>query len=363
MIYLYFAVAFAALCFWQFRLKDWSATGIAAIVGFVAVLACYYVPLYWTASDEEILSGSVMKKERVYDPYTETYTCGTDSHGNPKTCTRLVDQWRWDVISDYGDSFSEHTSQKVRAPAIYAATQLGDPYASTKKFMNYQNVSEQSVMIDRESAKEYRGWVPEYPHIYAGFKVSRGFSNTPFMDQRGLSHFLSVAQKRWGPMHGVNVSVVVLDHRTDWNGFTNALASKWKGGKKNDAVLVLGLDEKGATIHAWAFSRSADEKTDERGRNFTKALYENAHDALMEKRGPIDVNTIIDSIDKSLVLFQREDLGRYDFLKDEYVPGWPAMILSFIIICAIVSITVKQSCDYLDRNGGYRRMYRRRGLM
>jgi len=359
MIYAYISVALLAAVYCNLHVKDWAATGCGFLAGIAASLALYYGPMYWQASDTEIISGSVAKKQRVYDPDTEYYDCGKDSHGNTKTCSREIPRWRWDVISDYGDYYSEHTSQSIRAPAIYSQAQIGDPYASTQRFMNYQNVSDQSVMVDRTSAEEYQGWLPAYPHIYSGFKVSRGFSNTPCMDQRGLSHFLSVAQKRWGPMHGVNVSVIVVGPKTNWNQFVNAVASKWNGGKKNDAVLFLGVNDECRTIHAWAFSRSADEKIDKSGRAFTTALFVNAHEALIQQKGPISVPTIIDSIDGSLALFQREDLGRYDFLKDEYTPPMWLIVLSLIAIAAIVWITVNKLSERWS--AGYRGMYRRHG--
>jgi len=360
MIFLYVAFALCVVFYWHTKLHDWHTTCIAGVLGLALSIACFYLPLYWSASDEEILSGSVSKMQRVYDPYTETYVCGTDSHGNPKTCTRLVDQWRWDVISDYGDSFSEYTSQKIRAPEIYSATRVGDPFSSTKKFLNYQNVSEQSTMIDRDSAREYKGWLPVYPHLYAGIKVARGFSNTPFVDQRVLSRALSLAQKRWGPMYGINLSVVVLDHHTDFRGFYNAMASKWKGGKKNDAVLIIQLDEKGSPVRADSFSRSADELLDERGLNFTKLLHVEGL-ASQSQKDRLDIDALIVALDQTMRYFQREDMGRYDFLKDEYSPSWYAILLSFILMFAAISITVNKLCDHLDSRGGYRRMNRRFG--
>lgn len=361
MIFLYMAFALCVVFYWHTKFRDLPTTLIAGAVGLALAAACFYVPLYWSASDTEILSGSVAKMQRVYDPDTETYPCGTDSHGNTKTCTREVPRWRWDIISDYDDSFSEHTYQKIRAPEIYAATKIGDPYSSTKRFLNYQNVSEQSTMVDRASAAEYKGWLPVYPHVYAGFKVARGFSNSPFVDQRVLSRALSVAQKRWGPMHGVNVSVVILDFRTDYRGFYNAMASKWKGGKKNDAVLIIQLDEQGKPWRADAFSRSADERVDERGLNFTKLLHVDGLGSQALKN-QLDVDALISSIDGSLKYFQREDLGRYDFLKDEYTPDWWMVVLSLIIMAVVISITVNKVCDSLDSRGGYRRMNRRFGM-
>ena len=356
MIFAYLFAALLVAAYWQHREHDWLASGACFVVGVVVSCAVYYGPMYWQASDLQLLSGSVAEKKRVYDPETESYDCGKDSQGHTKTCTREIPRWRWDVVSDIdGDKFSEYTHQSIRAPEIYTNTQIGDPYTASKRFLNFQNVSEQTVMIDREAAEEYKGWLPEYPHVYAGFKVQRGFSNTPQVDQRELSRQLNVAQKRWGPMHGVNVIVIALREETDFKGFYYALKSKWKGGKKNDAVVVMRLDKEGRVINANSFTRSADNLTDPQGFNFSNLMHVNA-----VKLNRYDTAKYIEALDSAFQYFQREDLGRYDFLKDEYDPPYWLVALSLLAIVVIPSLTVNY---ILDRRNAYGRRHRKFGFI
>jgi hypothetical protein len=359
MIFVYLFVAILAAAYWWRREHDFMATLAGLAVSLIVAGATFYGPMYWQASDLELLSGSVVEKKRVYDPETETYDCGKDSKGNTQTCTRTIPRWRWDVISDIdNDKFSEYTRQSVRSPEIYSRTQIGDPYTASHRFLNFQNVSESSVLLDRESAGEYVGWLPEYPQIYAGFKVQRGFSTSPLVDQRVLSSMINVAHKRWGPMHGVNVIVVVIGPQTDATKFFYALKSKWKGGKKNDAVLIVRVDEKGEMTNTNAFSRSADNLTDERGMAFTTMLHVNALDTFTPSTKKFDPELIVASIDKSLKYFQREDLGRYDFLKDEYMPPYWLVLLSLIAIAGTGSITVNY---ILGKRNAYGRRHRKFG--
>lgn len=361
MIFAYLFVAVLAAAYWWHRERDFLASMAGFAVALVVAGATFYGPMYWQASDLELFSGSVVEKKRVYDPETETYDCGKDSKGNTQTCTRTIPRWRWDVISDIGDDkFSEYTHQSIRSPEIYSRAQIGDPFTSSHRFLNFQNVSEQSVLLDRESAGEYVGWLPEYPHIYSGFKVQRGFSTSPLVDQRVLSNMLNVAHKRWGPMHGVNVIVVVIGPQTDANKFFYALRSKWKGGKKNDAVLVVRVDEKGELTNTNAFSRSADDLTDEKGMAFTTMLHVNALDTYKADNKKFDPEQVIASIDKSLKYFKREDLGRYDFLKDEYMPPYWSVFLSLIAIVGTGSITVNY---ILGKRNAYGRRHRKFGTI
>lgn len=361
MIFAYLFTALLVAAYWQKREHDWAASGLCFLVGVIVSCAVYYGPMYWQASDLQLLSGSVAEKKRVYDPETESYDCGKDSQGNTKTCTREIPRWRWDVVSDIdGDKFSEYTHQSIRAPEIYTNTKIGDPYTASKRFLNFQNVSEQSVLLDRESAGEYVGWLPEYPHVYSGFKVQRGYSTSPMVDQRELSARLNEAQKRWGPLHGVNVIVVVIGPQADANKFYYALKSKWKGGKKNDAVLIVRVDEEGKMTNTNSFSRSADNLLNEEGRVFTTLLHVNAMKTYTASNKKFNAELIIASIDQSLKYFQREDLGRYDFLKDEYVPPYWLVALSLLAILVIPSLTVNY---ILDRRNAYGRRHRKFGFI
>lgn len=359
MIFAYLFVAVLVTAYWWTREHDFTASLLGLGVGVIVAIAAFYGPMYWQASDLELLSGSVAEKKRVYDPETETYNCGTDSKGNAQTCTRTIPRWRWDVVSDIDDKkFSEYTHQSVRSPEIYSRAQVGDPFTASHRFLNFQNVSEQSVLLDHASADKYVGWLPDYPQIYSGYKVQRGFSTSPMVDQRDLSRMLNEAHKRWGPMHGVNVIVVVIGPQADANSFFYALKSKWKGGKKNDAVLIVRVDEAGTMTNTNSFSRSADDLTNEEGLAFTTMLHVNAMKTFTAANKKFDPELIIASIDKSLAYFKREDLGRYDFLKDEYMPPYWLVFLSLIAIVATVSITVNQ---IVGRRNAYGRRHRKFG--
>ncbi|MND77236.1 hypothetical protein D3C80_689060 [compost metagenome] len=334
--YLLAVIFVAAILYFKFR--DPEPTVYAVVLGAVIALAGYYVPLAVSSNDTELISGAVTKKERVYDEEIETYICGHDSHGNAKYCTRTIPRWRWDIISNIGDSYSDYTYSKNRMPEIYAATQVGDPYSDTRTFKNYQRVSSQTVKFNREL--EYKGWLPPYPAIYGGFKVSRAFSLVDGVDQRELSKALSIAHRSWGPSYGANAIVVILNDATDIASFREALYTKWNGGKKNDAVLILKLDKENKVSDVRTFGRSSDNATDEKGRSFTQRLIEES-----KALGEYSPEKVVNVINGSLPLFYREDLRKYDFLETEYAPPLWLDILIFALIVIAMTLTVNSMSD------------------
>lgn len=335
-IYLFVVVLLLGILYAKFR--DPEPTLYAAVLGAAIALGGYYIPLAVSANDTELISGAVTKKQRVYDAEIETYICGHDSHGNAKYCTREIPRWRWDVISNIGDSYSDYTYNKNREPEIYANTHIGDPYSDTRTFKNYQRVSSQTVKFNREL--EYKGWLPPYPAIYGGFKVARAFSLVDTVDQRELSKALSVAHRSWGPSYGVNAIVVILNSGTDIASFKEALYTKWQGGKKNDAVLILKLDNENKVSDVRVFGRSSDNATDERGRSFTQRLLEES-----KALGEYSPEKVVNVLNGALPLFYREDLRKYDFLEAEYAPPLWLDILIVALIVIGMTLTVNNMSD------------------
>jgi hypothetical protein len=336
-------VAAVALFAWR---RDAIEALLAGAVGIIVAVGFYYGALYAQASDVELLSGAVVAKKRTYDPETETYSCGTDSHGKTKTCTRQIPRWKWSVISNIDDdAYSEHTYSKSNEPEIYKFTALGDAYATTKRFLNFQYVSEQTVMLNKQD--QYTGWLPEYPSIYNGFQVDRGLSRIVASDE--LSGKLAVAQRDWGPFRGANVIVCVVDAVKDV-GFSDALRNKWTGGKKNDVVLTLYLTDN-VVQKAEVFSRSTNTKRNEEMADFNMVLTEKAG-----KLGAYDVGELLGAIELSLPYFEREDLRQYDFLESEYsAPLWVEILGTFLLL-ACMGLTVKAYSEKFGRRGyGYRR--------
>lgn len=342
-IFVYLAVVGGVMLAYQLVDQNTLGTLLVGAVGVVVSVVFYFAAMMFAATSTEVWNGEVTSKERVYDPYTESYSCGTDSKGNTLTCTRTVSRWRWDVNSNVG-SWSDHTSSAAGVPRIYANAKVGAPFARTKMFMNYQYVSDQTILVNKHD--EYAGWLPDYPEIYSGYQIHHALSNV--VNVNNLDAMLSWAHKRWGPAYGVNVIVVIVKD-TD-TGFADALRNKWVGGKKNDAVLVLYVDAEETVKKADAFSRSTQTKRNEMQADFETILREES-----VRTGTYDFEKIVNVVDKALPYFERENIEQYDYLMTDYNAQWWVVTLGVFVVGGI-SLAVAWR---LGRDGIHGYLFRR----
>lgn len=322
-IFLYLVVVVGVMCGFHLSTHDGIKTLLVGVVGIVCSVAFYVGAMMFAASSTEVWNGEVTSKDVSYDPYSESYTCGTDSKGNSITCTRLVPRWRWDVNSNVG-TWSKHTSSALLAPKIYKNAKIGEPFAATKRFMNYQYVSDQTIHVNKQDV--YDGWLPEYPELYRGYQINHALSNV--VNTNNLDAMLAWAHKSWGPKYGINVTVCVVSDTA--SGFSNALRNKWVGGKKNDAVVTLYVDSAETVKNVEVFSRSTKTKRDEMQADFETVLRESVAGV-----GTYDFEGIVNAIEKALPLFEREDLSQYDYLSTDYEsPFWVKVLGAFIVFAA-----------------------------
>jgi hypothetical protein len=302
---------------------------IVSAAGSIVAVIFFYVALWLSASSYEIISGTVTDKEVVYDPTTESYSCGTDSKGNSKTCTRTVPRWRFDVEADVG-SWYDYSYSRWNVPSIYENAKIGEPFAKEKMFMNYQYVNDETVLVNKLDA--YEGWLPEYPSVYEGYKVHRAFSNVVNVSE--LNAALAKAEQVWGKKFGVNVIVNVVPEKEA--GFANALRNKWVGGKKNDVVLTLYVNAEHRVTKANVFSRSTSTKRTDTFADFNTTLRENA-----QRIDTLATQKIIGVIDAALPLFEREDLAEHDFGATSYSAAWYINALGIFVVLLTCFGTVK----------------------
>lgn len=306
-----------------------SLAWIVAAAGAIVSIGFFYGALWFAASSYEIISGTVKAKHIVYDPETESYSCGKTSDGKTKTCTRQIPRWRFEVESDVG-TWDDHSYSRTNYPTIYANAKIGEPFAKEKMFMNYQYVNDETVLVNK--LDKYEGWLPEYPSIYDGYKVNRAVSNV--MDVSDLNRVLAEQERTWGKKFGVNVIVAVVHEKAEL--FPEALRNKWVGGKKNDVVLTLFINDEKRVVKAHVFSRSTTTKRTDSYADFNTTVRENA--ARLEK---VDSVKIANIFSEALPFFEREDLAEHDFGATSYSAPWYVNMLGIFAVMLACFGTVK----------------------
>ncbi len=215
--------------------------------------------------DTEILNGQVTGKTREHGHYLRPYECNCRTEttcsgsGTSRTCssTRVCqtcyeDRYtvNWDCQSTIGSFDIEHLDRSSRSvynepdPKRYTLISNGDPVARTNGYTNYIKAVPDSLFRPAQESLRTRfaSQIPTYPdNVYDIYRINRvvgaGIS-VPNADQWNAA--LSEMLKGLGPSYQVNAVLVFA--KTNDKDYFHALQDAWINGKKNDVVLVMGVD-------------------------------------------------------------------------------------------------------------------------
>jgi len=304
---------------------------------------------YQDTGDVEVLNGTVTgkKQERVScehsyrcHPYKcNPHNCNRRKCGgtakNPSYCyDRCYDtcyetcydhpyDFDWDVYTSLGQfEISRIDRQGTITPPRWGATKVGEPVARTHSYENYVKASPDSVFRHQGLTEKYQDVLPAYPdQVYDYWHLKRLVQvGVALPDADEWNRQLEKINGEVGPKKQVNLIVVVSHKPRD---FFYALEEFWVGAKKNDAVLVLGLDQTNqivwAEVMAWTVRK-----------NFEVEL-EAAVQGLPLEREPIL------GLFRSHVIqnYQRKPMKDFEYLAASVVPTTTQWVVSVIIGLAI----------------------------
>ncbi|WEM33397.1 hypothetical protein EJP02_336 [Escherichia phage EJP2] len=236
----------------------------AIIVMSLVVLGLTYAVLYAKLGDVEILNGEVTNKYKHTEWCTQSSSCkyytwhercsySTDSKGKrTKSCVsyKVFDytyEVDWYVESTVGSNVIERVNrQGTQMPSRWAAVKMGDPAAAEHYYTNYLFADEHSLFAERKFEEsydvEYQKEIPDYPSVYDYYNVSHIVNSTKH-SVAGYEQYIANELKTLGKEKQLNLVIVLYNHNDPL--YTDALLSKWRGGKKNDVIMMFGLDADG----------------------------------------------------------------------------------------------------------------------
>jgi hypothetical protein len=230
--------------------------GAVALVMGIGLGLCYW----GRTTDTEILNGQVTGKQRVEVSCSHSYECNcyytSDSKGNMtkhcSTCYEHPYDVDWQVTSNVGTvDIDRLSSQGLEMPPRWGAAYVGEPFSTEHSYTNYILANPDSVLLGQKGDLQTFGpIVPKYPRVYDYYKVHHVINeNVPFAPGvvEQWDWLLNQADKTLGPTKQVNVILVFA--RTTDPAYVYAFKDAWIGGKKNDAVVLIGSSD-GHTI-AW----------------------------------------------------------------------------------------------------------------
>lgn len=332
---LFFIPALIAILFFTFTKSTITLKEFLLQMAIQAVIAGVSVGVIYNRNtwDTEVLNGQVSSKSRDKVSCSHSYSCNCyttcSGSGKSRSCSRRCSTCyehsydvSWRVHSDIGstETISRVDRRGLTEPSRWTEVKIGDAFSTTHSYTNYVKAAPDTLFRNRGLVKKYQDKIPNYPNnIYDYYKVDRmvlvggSVSNLKQWNEQ-----LSIINKEIGKQKEVNM-VVVLAYNLPREYF-HALEEAWIGAKKNDVVLVLGLDNQNQI--SWS---------DVMGWTSNELFKVKLRDKIME----------IKTLDKDLVLgalkeetykgFVRRSMKDFEYLEASITPTVTEWVVSVLI--------------------------------
>lgn len=262
--------------------------------------------LYYKTFDTLILNGEVTSKssDRVSCEHSYSCNCTRDSKGNTscQTCYEHSFDMDWNVHSNVGNvTIARIDRQGLITPQRWTDVIIGEPFSKKDSYTNYVLGNETSLFNYGKYKKEYLSQIPEYPiGIYDYYRANRIIQLNTNYNVKELESKISIMLKTIGPKKQANV-ILVLTKNPDHN-FYYSVRDKWINGKKNDIVVVLGMNSE---VINWVETFSWDKNT------YLAPMLKNELTALNINDTDKIINILSNNINK---YYERKPMAEYEYL-------------------------------------------------
>jgi len=299
--------------------------GVLAAVAGISVAVCYY----GNTTDHEVWNGTVTSKKRETVSCSHSYSCNCRSCNCDKdgrcstccdTCYEHFHDYDWDVYTSNGETVTidRVDRQGVDQPPRWTAVRIGEPTTLPHRFTNYIKGSPGTLFRNSGQAAKFKGQLPQYPKVYDYFRMDRLIDDSGTVSNpASWNTSLSEINGRIGSAKQVNAMVIVTRHPRE---FFYALEESWIGGKKNDAILVIGVDADSkpawTEVMAWVKDEGFKVKLKEDALNLPK----------------VEREAILAVFEKNIVAsYQRKPMHDFEYLKASIVPSTLQWVLVLLI--------------------------------
>lgn len=318
--------------------------------------------------DVEIWNGTVAKKERNKVSCSHSYkcfcyqSCSTDSKGNQschevcQTCYEHSYDVDWDVYTTNNENFEidRIDRQGVNEPPRWTAVKIGEPTSVRHSYTNYIKASPDSLFRRQGLLEKYKQYIPEYPHPYDYYRMNHSLTvnGATLTDAANLNKKLAEMNGTIGKAKKVNMMVIAVKDLP--HDYFFALEQAWIGSKKNDFVLVIGVDSAGkpqwADVLAWTQNKMAEVV---------------ARDAAAKLTSINDTDQIVNILQSSVSEhYIRKPMKDFEYLKNAMTPTagmWiAAMIIGLISSIGLGIFFMNNDYDQDDEFGEVSNFNRRR---
>jgi hypothetical protein len=345
---------------------NWQEMGLNIVIPVLLATLVWQLGVYGQTTDHEVWNGQITSKSRVHDTYEDPYDCmcTTDKDGSQScsTCYETRYTVTWSAKSTVGNIRFKHLDRTSRSvynesdPVAYKRCKKGQPAAMEKSYTNYVQAVPQSLFNDNSTtAEQFAGKIPAYPRVHSRYKINRVLNvGTKLSTETAtLNKDLSESLKRLGATKQANIIVILTE--IDDPTYRHAVENAWKGGKKNDIVIFIGVDGNKITwtdTMTWALNSG------------NEMFHVTMRDGI-EEIGTVDTTKLTPFISKTVSgLYDRPHMKDYEYLADEISPPTWVIVLAIIIaIGGSIGLTILfhyKEVDFLQGSGYNSRTRRNR---
>jgi hypothetical protein len=234
----------------KINLKELAITESLCIL---FVLTGWYSDIAARGTDVEIWNGRIASKTSGTEHCCHSYDCNCreicSGSGEDESCFEKCDTcyehdqdkwWAADTTNSESAFSSSCNPPSTREPARWTQIRVGEPTAIEHRYENLIKASPESIFSPVKPSESDLAAVPDYPRVSDLYRVNRVLSSLPLPDLRETQEAMEEANADLGAKKQVNMMIVATSS-TD-RSFAEAVRRKWLGGKKNDVILVVGVN-------------------------------------------------------------------------------------------------------------------------
>jgi len=245
---------FAFLFGKSITLKELLAQMIAVLfVGGIMAIGLQYNS---EGTATETWNGQIKSKHIDKESCSHSYKCHCyttcSGSGSKRSCTEHCStcyEHSYDnayyAESNIGERFEIDTidRQGLKIPPRYSEIEVGEPVVVLNTYKNHIRASGDSLFYKKGFTEKFKGNLPTYPgKVFDYWKLNRILTvNVSIPDREKAETLLSEFNGNIGKKKQCNMILVVV--RNQPMEYTDALWEYWKGANKNDAVLIVSLDD------------------------------------------------------------------------------------------------------------------------
>jgi hypothetical protein len=294
---------------------------------FIAIIAT--IIYYANVRDAEILNGYVTGKKREVVSCEHSYTCNCyttcSGSGTSQTCSTHCSTcwehsydiaWRVYTSIDRTVDINRTDRQGLNEPPRWTKVVIGEPFSTTHTYENYIKAAPGTIFRRDADYSNYKN-LPEYPdNVYDYYRLNRLVQvGVALPNAKELSQQLSQLNAELGARKQVNIILVVVKGQPE--EWFYALESKWIGGKKNDVVVVVSVDDQLEVrwVNVMAWTNDATVKVAIPAR----ILYSGLKDVIGATRDGVEYG------------YKRKPMSEFEYLKASIVPSETQMAVSLFL--------------------------------